>query len=410
MFESGGLLEEIGETVGRCRKAALIDVGLGSNDDLRAAVLDLESARSAIDAAQGRRLAELEARDGCVVDLGLSTTSWLTWHGRVPRAMAAVRVKVAKKLRGDLDMVGAALADGSISFEHARVLADAANPRMVEAVASVQGHLVEAAQHSPFEIWRRDVRGLVELADQDGGHDPHQDLCRNRLHCDRVGDTTAIRGELVGATALVVEQALEAMTDTVFRRYQRDHEACPDLVIPPRSVLRALALAELVRQGLATEPSSSTAPVVDVTVVVDAATGDVTTPDGERVDPKACGQLLCDPVLHALWRDAPSRPLDLKRSVRFATHHQRRVLAVRDGGCRFPGCAAPASWCDAHHIVHWERDGGTDITNLVLLCRHHHGVTHRTGWTLTADTDGGFTWTTATGRTLRSPPRTADPP
>jgi hypothetical protein len=410
MFESGGLLEEIGETVDRCRKAALADVALASNDELRELVGLVEAGRSALDALEGHCLAELDARDACDLDLGLPTISWLTWHRRVPRREAALRVKVANTLRRELCEVDAALGEGRISFEHARVLADAANPRVADAIASVQAHLVEAAEHAPFEIWRREVRGLVELLDQDGGHDPHEDLCRNRLHLDNVQDTTVVRGELFGETALVVHQALEAMTDTLFRRYRRDHEACPDLVIPPRSVLRALALAELVRRGLATDPSTSTGPVADVTVVVDGSTGETTTPDGERVDPRTCGHLLCDPVLHALWRDGPSQPLDLKRSVRFATPHQRRVLAVRDGGCRFPGCAARASWCDAHHIIWWEHDGDTDIANLVLLCRHHHGVTHRTGWTLTADTDGGFTWTTPTGRTLRAPPRTADPP
>ena len=33
------------------------------------------------------------------------------------------------------------------------------------------------------------------------------------------------------------------------------------------------------------------------------------------------------------------------------------------------------------------------MANLALLCRYHHGVTHRTGWTMTAthdQTDAGF--------------------
>ncbi|HVN49935.1 MAG TPA: DUF222 domain-containing protein [Acidimicrobiales bacterium] len=389
----------------RCRKAARFDVGLGSNDDLRAAVLELESARAAIDATQGHYLAELEARDACDIDLGLSTVSWLCSELRVPRRDAAVRVRVANKLRTELDGVDAALGEGRIGFEHARVLA-AANPRVAEVIAGVQDALVAAAQHSPFEIWRRDVAGLVELVDQDGGHDPNDDVSRNRLHLDDVGGATVLRGELVGETALVVEQALEAATDALFRRYRRDHEACPELVIPPRSVVRALALAELVRHGLV--ENATAGPVVDVTVVLDGDTGAVTTPNGTRVDPHTCGHLLCDPVLHALWRDGPSVPLDLKREVRFATPHQRRVLSVRDGGCVFPGCGARASWCDAHHLEYWEDGGHTDMTNLALLCRHHHGVVHRKGWSMTADPAGGFTFTTPAGRMLTS--RRPDPP
>jgi len=403
MFERG----ELAGLVDRCRKAALVEVGLGSNDELRAAVVDLEAARAALDALEGHCLAELEARDACDVDLGLSTVGWLTWHAHLPRPLAATRVKVANKLRNELDGVDAALAGGTISFEHARVLAQAANPRVAEAIAGVQDHLVEAAEHSPFEVWRREVAGLVELVDQDGGHDPDADLARNRLHVHDVGGATQLRGELVGETALVVSQALDQATDALFSRYQRDHEACPELVVPPRSVLRALALAELVRPGLAqTRP----APVVDVTVVVNGHTGEATTPDGTRVDPNTCGHLCCDPVLHSLWRDRPSIPLDLKREVRFATAHQRRVLAVRDGGCVFPGCGAQPSWCDAHHLIYWEHHGDTDLHNLALLCRHHHGVVHRKGWTMTTHPDRGHTFTTPTGRTLRSPPRRPDPP
>jgi len=47
---------------------------------------------------------------------------------------------------------------------------------------------------------------------------------------------------------------------------------------------------------------------------------------------------------------------------------QRKALIVRDGGCIFPGCDRPASWCDAHHIIHWLDSGPTDLWNLCLLC------------------------------------------
>ncbi|WP_341351188.1 HNH endonuclease signature motif containing protein [Nocardioides convexus] len=36
--------------------------------------------------------------------------------------------------------------------------------------------------------------------------------------------------------------------------------------------------------------------------------------------------------------------------------------------------------CDAHHVVHWADGGATSLDNLVLLCRHHHTLTHRTPW------------------------------
>jgi len=68
----------------------------------------------------------------------------------------------------------------------------------------------------------------------------------------------------------------------------------------------------------------------------------------------------------------------------------RRAVAARDRGCRFPGCNAPLSWADAHHI-RARRDGGTaDPDNLVMLCRRCHHRVHRRGWTITRDTTGSL--------------------
>ena len=72
--------------------------------------------------------------------------------------------------------------------------------------------------------------------------------------------------------------------------------------------------------------------------------------------------------------------LDCGKEARTATVPQRRALAVRDGGCAFPGCGTPSGWCDAHHIVHWNDGGPTDLDNLILLCGHHHRTLHHTEW------------------------------
>jgi len=135
----------------------------------------------------------------------------------------------------------------------------------------------------------------------------------------------------------------------------------------------------------------------------------VRTPDGDQVSPQACSHLWCDPVLHTVLVDRRSVPLDVKRAARFATPAQRRALTVRDGGCVFPGCDRPASWCDAHHVTPYEHHGDTDLSNLALLCRHHHGVTHRTGWQMVATPDQRFTWTTPSGHTLHSQHHRAPP-
>lgn len=63
------------------------------------------------------------------------------------------------------------------------------------------------------------------------------------------------------------------------------------------------------------------------------------------------------------------------------TRQQKSILAVRDGGCRWPGCDRPPSWCEAHHIRWWRRhNGSTRVDNGILLCKHHHLLLHNNGW------------------------------
>jgi hypothetical protein len=90
---------------------------------------------------------------------------------------------------------------------------------------------------------------------------------------------------------------------------------------------------------------------------------------------------------------APSQPLDLGRTTRVIHPTQRAALIVRDGGCVFPGCNRPPSWCDAHHLLHWLHGGPTDLANLALVCRAHHRAVHEGGWRLRRDPDGRFTAT-----------------
>jgi hypothetical protein len=72
--------------------------------------------------------------------------------------------------------------------------------------------------------------------------------------------------------------------------------------------------------------------------------------------------------------------IDVGRDQRLFTSRQRIALAARDGGCRFPGCDRPPSWCEAHHIVPWSHSSKTEVRDGILLCRHHHMLVHDNGW------------------------------
>ncbi len=399
-FDDGGHLAALAA----CRTAARADVTGLSDDELLAAAAAWEQARAALDAAQGHVLAELETRDVCDREAGLPTVAWLAHQAHLARPTAAGRVHTATKLRR-LDLTDEALAAGSITFDHARVLARAAaNPRITDQVIAAQTELIDLAGRLLFGHWQRCVARLVDSWDQDGGYDPTRDLARNHLRLSDLGDTTVLAGDLVGETALTIRQAIETETDRLWRRYHTDHDQTPDLEIPTRSTLQALALADICRRAQGHEPGH--APTTDLTLIAEIDPTEPTTitslstRNGVPLDPNHYPHLLCDPIFHPLLVDHQRIPLDLGRSVRLASPGQRRALAIRDRGCVFPGCDRPPDWCDAHHLTRYQPDGATDLHNLALLCRHHHGITHRNGWTMHTTSHNTFTWTTPTGHTL----------
>jgi hypothetical protein len=87
--------------------------------------------------------------------------------------------------------------------------------------------------------------------------------------------------------------------------------------------------------------------------------------------------------------NGPSLPLDVGRTDDIPVH-LRRLVALRDQTCQYPGgCDQPASRCEPHHVIHRQDGGRTSLDNLKDYCFwHHHVVLHQLGWTLTAHPDG----------------------
>src|SRR4029078_2612710 len=65
-------------------------------------------------------------------------------------------------------------------------------------------------------------------------------------------------------------------------------------------------------------------------------------------------------------------PLDVGRARRLVTPAIWLALVLRDRHCALPGRTPPPVMCHTHHVHHWALGGGTSLSNLVLLCGHHH--------------------------------------
>ncbi|MFK5691189.1 HNH endonuclease [Ornithinimicrobium sp. LYQ92] len=123
----------------------------------------------------------------------------------------------------------------------------------------------------------------------------------------------------------------------------------------------------------------------------DGAPGAGATLEGASIAASVIRRLACEAEIIPMVLGGPSEIVDQGRARRLVTPGQRLQLAVRDRGCTIPGCTVPATWCDAHHVVHWARVGRSDLSNYALACPRHHTFVHEHDHSATID-EFGVRW------------------
>ncbi len=305
---------------------------------------------------------------------------WLRHLAKVFTA-GALSVAAAEAIRAGLGEPSAAVSESELAGA-VEVLCDEARTldadRVFRRARELRDQLDEACI-ADREAARRDARSLRFVKLSDG---------TARLTWLMDPETAAVTGELFdratsprrGGPRFVHSGSAD---DRLAQRIRDD--------IRTTEQLASDVFAELLRQGAAANSSlllGSGAPVVRMIVTeeaLDSRTGHAYLegqPDPisiETVERAVCSSTV-EPVLFS----ADGQVLDVGREQRLYTRRQRRALAVRDGGCRFPGCDRPPSWTEAHHTKYWARDhGATDIADGILLCRHHHLLCHNNHWEIT---------------------------
>jgi Domain of unknown function (DUF222)/HNH endonuclease len=342
-----------------------------------------------------RRLGEIDRRGLFRRDGFLSTASWLSARFRIAWGVARDHVRMARAI-DRMPVLRSTVRTGDVPISAVRILA-AAHEAEPDAFARAEERLVEAARVHPLAGLQRVVavwRQVVEREHELDGADAVRD--RRRLHASAtLAGSVRVDGDLDPETGETLLTALRAVLDAEARSGAADDRT------PPQR--RADALGEICRRFLDHGDRPAVAgerPHVTVTVAADALhtdadTGaevlrnhDATTPAiagvGELdhagpVPKELARQLACDASVMRVVLSGGSEPLDVGRRTPVVPAGLRRAVIVRDRHCRFPGCDRPQSWCDAHHVRHWADGGPTALSNLVLLCRRHHGMVHRVG-------------------------------
>ena len=337
---------------------------------------------------------------------GQTTAQWFAHHTGMDPAVGHAQIKTARLLRSHLQGSDQAWADGTITRRHVDAMVHAANPRVRDRIVEVELDLIDRADGRVFKDWKANVDDLVSLLDEDGP-DP-TDPANTRASWSRSGDFALLRAQFGGEDAEVLEQIIDKKVDELFRRQAKDREQSTDIPTLTRNHLRGHAIAELLRNGFIAAASPDTIRA-GVSLVLRPAAEDpsgwarlteslwtLTNPTGRHLVLDHFATLLCDCAVHPLLVNTKGNPLVHGMDVRFATDKLKRAAIIRDGGlCVFPGCDRTAT--HFHHVIWFERGGPTNIDNIAGLCPSHHGVTHRTGWSMHATPDSWFWWRTPSG-------------
>jgi hypothetical protein len=320
-----------------------------------------------------RMLAEFELRQTWVDDGATSAAAWVASRTGDHRAELASRVRVGQSLTG-LPAVSTAARNGDIGFDHARRIVECARKRAVF-TAEDETFLLEQARvfdAATFRMLAKEWRAKAEDASDDDG--PIDAPARREfLHYSQTFDGWyRLDGELGPDNGAVVAAYFEEFVDKALRA-QRDGD--PALEKLPVSGLRAEGLVDLVAQHQRRDPGKeSVSDRYRVAVVV---------------RPDECPMAVCDSDLYRVVISADGEVLDIGRTSREWTMAIRRAVTLRDGGCVFPGCDRPPSWCDVHHCWDWDHGGPTCQDNGALLCRRHHTFIHAKKWRVVIPTARG---------------------
>ncbi|HET9021209.1 MAG TPA: DUF222 domain-containing protein [Ornithinibacter sp.] len=199
------------------------------------------------------------------------------------------------------------------------------------------------------------------------------------------GDLTEYQLVMTPEQAVVLEAAIGPLSAPAPNDETRERD------LRPAAQRRVEALAEVCRRSSAVDaadegldgPAAAPAAVHVTIALTDLeqriGCGEVlgSTATGTILSAETLRRVACDAALVPHVLGTAGEDLDLGRVVRLFTRAQRRRLWRRDRGCTYPGCTAPASWCRAHHVVHWADGGPSDVDNAALVCQRHHTTVHR---------------------------------
>ncbi len=348
-----------------------------------------------------------------------SCAHWLNWKCGIAMTAAREKVRTARALEG-LPKINAAFQKGELSFSKVRAMTRVAT-------VENESHLLNIAEYGTaqhMEILVKSYRKVIradtsetELSKQELDAQERQQDNRSVMCYQDDDGMWIINAKLPAEEGGLIAKALTELGNSIAKaqtlQTEKDEnthhnsaksvsaeifslDTQPEkLTFPQR---RADALVAITEHFLALSKSeaSRSEPKLSLSALkasercqlvlhVRAGSLNHTKPedalvnahlDGRWLMPNAARRMTCDAGLLVVEEDDAGNVLNIGRRSRIIPPAMSRALAIRDGGCQFPGCCE-TRYVEGHHIKHWAEGGETKLDNLVTLCRHHHQELHK---------------------------------
>jgi len=321
----------------------------------------------------------------------------------------------------------AALHNGTISWQHAKVMVDEAATLDPAGAAALEAHFLDpdvprpaaaaAIGGMPAHRFRHKARTWRERHHAESIEKRHAKGMSER----RVEYRPDQDGMAWLSAYLPADQALggwNRLTE-LSRAMQRPDEERTLTQLRADNFAEALLGSRAgVLAGKAAGPSSSIRAQVLVTVPVFSLLGLTDEPamlDGHGPIPASMARKLVADGAGSFYRvlvdPRDGAPLEIDRTSYRVTKAIRRWLHLRDGKCPFPGCSNNSLDNEADHLLAWHQGGATGISNLGQPCPKHHKLRHTSAWKPTpAARDEPPGWIAPSGRRYKSEHQDWEPP
>jgi hypothetical protein len=340
---------------------------------------ELAGQRNAIDGRIVEIVAEMDRDELCGMTGARSVAALVAWKLGSSSANARAISTVARRVE-EFPRCVQGLREGRLSLDQVGVIAARAGEGSDE-------HYEELARSASVNQLRTAV-SLEPRPEPEPGPDSGPEL---RPLITKTSDEqfSCWRIKLPHLDAATFDAALASHRDALIAQWKRDHgEGDGGGVVDERPPLPGTgeAFLRLVEAGWDAEAARRPhAQHTTVVVHVDVAQRAAALHLGPLLTDAQRQYLTCDATCE-VWFERDGAVIGAGRETRQISRRLRRALEYRHPTCAVPGCGATRG-LHAHHIVHWEDGGLTELVNLVLVCPYHHRLHHRGLITITGPAD-----------------------